>query len=253
MSVVKNVSNIESIGDVKENEMPKKKKKENDLVPIQEIPALQQAYTNELEVNPEYSVEPDPTGSMKLSQIHKDFIRHYVQFKNVATAAELSGIDMDTARSLFVSYDTQSEIRRINKALYHRQFAAKMLTIDQIGGYLTSLLTDENVPLADQLRTSDKLRVVDLIIKLNELKQQSLDDPAELAMKDIEVEIKTLSVQTIQQMLLTSATVKDKNKAIAQLDPKGALTIEEKAYLSTLPLKDLLSMIETNKKGGADK
>lgn len=231
--------------------MPRKKKTE--LVPIEKVNELQKAYTDELETNPQYSVEPDPEGKLKMSEVHKNFIRHYVQFKNIQLAAELSEIDIDTARSLFVSYDTQSEIRRINRALYHRQFAAKMLSIDQIGGYLTSLLTDENVPLADQLKTSDKLRVADMIIRLNELKQQSLEDPANLAMKDIEIEIKTLSVQTIQQMLQTSVNVKDKNAAISQLDPQCKLSIEERAYLSTLPLKDLLEMIETTKKGGSKK
>lgn len=234
--------------------MPKKKKQPEIVheISVEEVPQLQAEYQHELDTRPEFSLEPDPERKYKMTTVQKDFIKYYVQFKSINTAGKLCGIQPDEARQIFVSWQTQSEIRRINRALYHRQFMSKMLSIDQLGGYLTSLLTDENVPLADQLRTPEKLRVVDMLLKLNEMKRDGFENPSELAEKDIEVEIKQLSIETIQRLLLTSATVKDKNAAIAKLSEDKQLTIEEKAYLATLPLKDLLEMIN-DKKGGEDK
>lgn len=238
--------------------MTRKKKQvlqviDNSLLQAKNMEALQKQYEEELETNPQFSLIPDPKGELSLSNDQKAFITHYVQFKNIAMASELAGIELDEARQMFVSYDVQKEIRRINKALYHRQFRDKMLTIDEIGGWLTSLLTDNNVPLVDQLKTTDKLRVADMLIKLNEYKAGAITNPGEFAARDIEVEIKNLSVNAIQTLLVQNNVIKEKNSAIDKLDPDTVLTVEERAYLSTLPLKDLLQMIEdANQKQGGD-
>lgn len=209
---------------------------------------LQSQYIEKIETDPEFSLLPDPTGKYKMGIAQKEFIRHYVNFKSVGTAAELAGISADEAKEYFVSYYTQQEIRRINRALYQRQFANKLISLDEIGGYLSSLLTDENVPIADQLKTTDKLRVVDMLLKINDIKSASMIDPSELNKTDIAIQIKKLSVTTIQQLLTQQNNINEKNSAISKLDD-GNLTIEEKAYLQTLPVNELLQLIEdTNKK-----
>lgn len=236
--------------------MTKKKKQVNALQISQtEVQNMQKQYIDELDTNPEYSLEPDPIGALGMSQIQKDFIRHYVNFKNINAAAELSYIDADTAKSLFVAYDTQQEIRRINRALYHRQFANKLITIDEIGGYLSSLLTGDNVPLADQLKTNEKLRVIELLLRLNEMKVNGLNNPDTLANSDIESQIKNLSVKTIQQLLIqqnNTVVVQQKNDVIASLDD-GTLSVEEKAYLSSLPVTELLKLLDETNQGGHKK
>jgi len=216
---------------------------------IQDATMLQTNYIDEVDNNPEFALVADPLNKYKMTEANKKFIEHYVNFKNVNTAAELAGISMDEAKQYFISYNTQNEIRRINRALYHRQFAAKLLSIDDIGGYLSSLLTGENIPLADQLETKDKLRVVDLILRLNEMKANGLSNPSDLTKADIAVQIKNLSLSTIQQLLSQSNNMKDKNEAIRQMDD-GNLSIEEKAYLQSLPTQDLLQLIEDTNKGG---
>lgn len=223
----------------------RKKKQVN----IQDATMLQTNYIDEVDNNPEFALVADPLNKYKMTEANKKFIEHYVNFKNVNTAAELAGISMDEAKQYFISYNTQNEIRRINRALYHRQFAAKLLSIDDIGGYLSSLLTGENIPLADQLETKDKLRVVDLILRLNEMKANGLSNPSDLTKADIAVQIKNLSLSTIQQLLSQSNNMKDKNEAIRQMDD-GNLSIEEKAYLQSLPTQDLLQLIEDTNKGG---
>ena len=209
---------------------------------------MQDEYIDELMNDPKNAVIADPTGELMMSEEVKTFIMHYVQFKNVATAADLTGISMDEAKKYFVSYNVQQEIRRINRALYHRQFCNKLLTIDELGGYLSSLLTDENVPVADQLRTSDKLRVVDMLIKLNEVKGAAIEDPNTLIYKDLEYEVQDLSVETITALLNSKDTLNQKNELIMQLNG-ATLTPEEKDYLKTLPAKDLLRLINDIKQG----
>lgn len=229
--------------------MAKKKKKQEVMLTQEQSTALQEQLTQELNTNPEFSLDVDPTGSLKLDSAQKAFIAHYVQFKSVGTAADLAGISMDEAKIIFADYKSQNEIRRIHRALYQRQFAAKLLSVDALGGYLSSLLTGENVPLADQLKTGEKLRVVELLLRLNELKA-GMTDPKEIQQTDISIQIKELSVNAIQQLLVQNNTLKEKNKAINSIDD-GSLTMEEKDYLRSLPLPELLQMINETNSGGA--
>lgn len=208
--------------------------------------ALQNEYIDELETNPLYSLSVDPEDKYKMTQLQKDFIRNYVEFKNVGTAADLAGIDMDTAKQFFISYSSQQEIRRINRALYHRQFSNKLLSIDEIGGYLTSMLTDENVPLGDQLKSSDKLKVVQMLIDLNKLKIEAFDNPTVIMQEDINTEIKNLSVDTIKRLLDTKKQ-NDLNKREIIDEITENSTPEENDYLSTLPTDQLLQLLEKMK------
>ena len=216
-----------------------------------QAPKVQEDYFTALTTDPKYSLTPDPDGTLKLSDTVKTFITHYVQFKNIAAAADLTGISMDEAKQYFVSYYVQQEIRRINRALYQRQFYNKLVTIDQLGGYLSSLLTDENVPVADQLRTVDKLRVVDMLIRLNEVKGEAIEDPSTLMYKDLEYEVKDLSVETITALLSSKDTLDQKNEILAKLNASN-LTPEEKEYLHSLSVKDLLQLIEDINNGGKE-
>lgn len=207
--------------------------------------ALQKEYISDLDTNPKYSLEVDPENKYHMSEQQKEFIKHYVNFKSVATAAEICGIDMDIAKAYFVSFQSQAEIRRINLALYQRQFANKLLTLDEIGGYLTSLITDENVPLADQLKTIDKLKLISMLIDLNKTKIESLNNPTTIMAQDLDIEIKNLSIQTIQQLL----KAEKKTKVIETGEFAEVLSPEENAYLSTLSTKELLNLIDETNKG----
>ena len=217
-----------------------------------ESQALQQAYVSELDTNPKYSLSVDPEGKYGMSEQQKTFIGHYVNFKNVNTAAELTGIDQDTAKQYFIAYSSQQEIRRINLALYHRQFASRLISLDEIGGYLTALLTGDNVPIADQPKNiGEKLAIVRMLIDLNKMKMDSIQNPSLIMANDIDIQIKNLSLATVRQLLVQS----ENPQPIAEVYPSEGLTMEESAYLSTLPAKDLLDLIETannENKGGTN-
>lgn len=209
-------------------------------------------YIKELDTNPKYSLKVNPENKYNMTMLDKEFVTNYIQFKNVNTVAEIMKIGQDVANQIFVSYPVQCEIRRINNAMYHRQFATRLLNVEEIGGFLTSLLIDNYVPLADQLKPKEKLQVIDLILKVNEMKAKSITDPGELMNKDLNEQLKNLSVETLQQLISQNSDKKRKTSIINDLDKDANFSIEEKAYLETLSTQELLKLVDdTNKhKGG---
>lgn len=238
--------------------MSKKKASTAEMIPKkdlhlieQENSSLTESLSAELETNPEFSLNVDPTDKYSMSEEQKTFIKNYVEFKSIPMAAELSGIDIDVAKSYFVAYSSQQEIRRINRAMYQRQFSHKLLTIDELGGYLSSLITDENVPLADRVKTMDKVRIAQMLIDLQTYKNDGIDDPSKIIDADIEGEIKNLSVKSIKLLIAQNNKKKDekeKNEAIK--NASSMLSPEEEVFLKTLPTKDILNLIEETSKGG---
>ena len=226
-----------------------KKKKDNNQLINYNVDKLQEDYIREIQTNPKYSLNIDPQNKYKFTQEQVDFIKNYIQFKSIATACELSKIDKDKGKEYFSDYNIQKEIKRIYMALYQRQFANKLLNLDQLGGYLTSLLTDDYIPLADQLSTNDKLKVVDLIIKLNQLKSNGMEKPEIIIEKDINTEIKNLSVEAIKDLLEQKNKKKDKIDLVNEIDKENILSLEEKAYLESLSTTELLKMLNDIKKG----
>lgn len=209
-----------------------------------------QELKNELSTNPEFSLEVDPENKYNMGDDQKTFIKNYVNFKSIPMAAELSQIDLDTAKMYFVAYSSQQEIRRINRAMYQKQFSQKLLTIDEIGGYLSSLITDENVPLADRVKTMDKVRIAQMLIDLQLYKHNAIDNPDNIIDVDIESQIKDLSVKSIK-MLLSQQNSKQKDKDKLQLvmtNSTEQLSPEEEAFLKTLPAKDILQILNEGDK-----
>lgn len=227
----------------------KKKTKENNSVTNSEVPSVQTGYMEELESNPEYSLEVDPENKYNLPPSHKDFIKAYINYKSIYTAAEMAGIEKEGALQLYNSYPIQMEIRRINRALYHRQFASKILSLDQLGGYLSSIITDNYVPLASQLKSKDKLKAIELLLKISDLKTQSMNNPAVIIEKDISSQLKDLSISAIQKLIEQSNNKNEKTELIEKMDPDNNLTMEEKSYLETLSTEELLTLIDDKNKG----
>lgn len=203
----------------------------------------------ELDENPEFSLEVDPTNKYSMSEEQKRFVKNYCEFKSIPMSAELSGISLDTAKSYFVAYSSQQEIRRINRAMYQKQFSNKLLTIDEISKWLSSLITDENVPIADRVKTMDKVRIAQILIDLQLYKNDAINNPSSLLDTDIETEIKELSVKSIKTLLKQKNTKEDKKvEVIDAIQSKQALSPEEEIFLKTLPTKDILTLLNSSDK-----
>ena len=127
-----------------------------------------------------------------------------------------------------------------------------MISLEEIGGYLTALLIDE-VPTGDRLKPTDKLKVTQMLIDLNKMIIDSFQNPSTIMAKDIDIEINNLSISTLEQLIKTNEKMKDKNNIIYDIDADESLSIEEKAYLSTLSTKELLNLIETRGEEESDK
>ena len=165
---------------------------------------LEEEYYAKIDNDPKYDIVVDPTDKYKMSDTQKEFIANYVQFKNVPLAAKLTNIDEDTAMDYYNQYSTKMEIRRINLALYHRAFASKMLGLDEIGGYLTSLLIGENMAESDKIGTRDKLQVVKLMLEINKMKQETAIGANNIIDYDIQDQLNDLSVDAIKQLINSS-------------------------------------------------
>ena len=228
--------------------MKKKNNVKAELITNEEAEIIQKKLNESLEKDLEFSLNVDPENKYGMSDEQKKFIEYYVNFKSIMAAADFAGISPDQAKNYFVAYSTQQEIRRINRALYQRQFANKLITLDEIGGYLSSLLKDE-VPIADQIKSNEKIRVAQMIIDLNTLKLEALNNnPSSLMNKDLEVELQNLSVKTIKNLLETNDKKNQKEKKNIVDKISNDLTIEEKSYLESLPAKDLLEILERKEK-----
>lgn len=200
---------------------------------------LERAYQHDIATNPEYSLDVDPTNKYNLDEQTKIFIDSYIQLRSISSAATMAQIEKDAARELFLTYPVQQEIRRINKALYHRQFSKKMLDLDQLGGYLSSLIEDYDMPMADRLSSKDKLSVVRMLIDLNQLKIASMGNPSVLMTQDISSTLKNLSIGAIKSLLEQNEKTDNKEiilKENARRTQSGdpILTPEESAYLDSL-------------------
>ena len=211
-------------------------------------------YLKELDADKEYSLEVDPLNKYNMGDAQKSFIKYYVEFKNVPLASKMAGIEQEVGEAYFISYSSQNEIRRINKALIQRQFLAKMMSLDDIGGYLTSLITEDNVPLADRLKTREKLEVIKMLMDLNVMKSRCIENPSTLNNSDLDKEIKELSVDTIKQLLNASGVKEKKKEAINEIKKNNSsLTPEELSYLESLPTTTLLNLLDENNKNKKNK
>lgn len=219
----------------------------------QEASELQMQHLAELESNPKYSLNVDPENKYNMSDVKKNFIQNYINFRNVNTAAQICKLNQEVANEWFVSYPVQQEIRRINMALYQRRFASKLISLDELSGYLSTMLTDEFVPLAEQLAPMEKLRVIEMLLKINDMKKESFDNPSMIMAKDVEIQIKDLSIATIKQ-LLEQKNMRDENAiVIDKIEDAEVLSPEEKSYLETLPTNELLKLVDDVNKGKKNK
>ena len=231
-----------------------KKTKKLENVSFNEIKVLENEFKNELETNPKYSLEIDPSNLYNFTPDEKRFIQYMIDFKNLRyVSLGLMQITIEQGLDLYNEYAVQEEIKRINLAMYARRFCSKMADLDSLGGYLTTALTDENVPVADRLSGKEKLVAVRLLMELNQLKAEAYQSPETIDITAIENDIKKLKVDDIKNLIENSEDdeklLKKKEELINQIDNDGVLSSEELTYLKTLSLDELKKLNKEVQKG----
>lgn len=210
---------------------------------IEKTDEISKQYIDEINNNIVFSLQVDPENKYNMPEEQKRFIAYYIQYRNVATAGMLANIDLHLATSYLMAYSTQQEIQRINKAIIQRQFATKLASLDNIGGWLTSLLTDDVVE-GDKINSKEKIKVAQMLIDLHKLKAESLMSPQTLIQKDINVELKDLSIETIKKLIYNDEQIEKKKEAIEKLKEEREMSYEDIEYLKTLDTETLLKFIE---------
>lgn len=232
--------------------MPKKKK-ENlyDNLMTEEFKQKQIEYLDTIKNNPQYSLIVDPENKYNLTLQQKEFIGLYCEFKNIQLAAMMSNLELEEAMTLYSSYPCQQEIRRINLAMYQTQFANKLISLNELGGYLTSLLCDA-VPSGDKLSPSDKLKVAQLILDLNKTLKETPNEVKDIIDIPIDTQIKDLSIKSIKALLEANKNKdkikEEKEKIIESFENFDNFSQEEISFLNTLSTKELLDLLDSMEK-----
>lgn len=205
-------------------------------------------YASDLDSNPKYSLDVDPLNKYNLSETQKEFISLYSEYKNLAIVARLLNIDDSTAITYFNSYATREELKRLNRARYQRIFLTKMLKMEEIGAYLTSLITEDGLVGEDKnIKISDKIKASQMLIDINKYKDEVLKVPDEILNKDIneiESKIKSLPLTDIKSLLEEEKEKEEKREIIKEIKSKCKLNDEDTKILETLSLSDLKKMNE---------
>lgn len=224
-----------------------RKKKENVVVMSpDEFEDVVKGHAKEIESDPKYSLEVDPTDKYMMDDTQKKFVEIYCDVKNVIITCQMMHIPEDYGMQLFSMYAVKKEIERINIAKLHRRINTKMFDYAQLGGYLTTLLTEENVPLAEHLTVKDKLQVVDRLLEINKTLSEVANKPIEAKPLEIEEHLKELSVDAIKALLEKDDEHEEKKKLIDKIKASTDVSIEEEAFLKTMSLKELLSLLNQN-------
>lgn len=230
-----------------------KKKKENlyDNLMTEEFKQKQIEYLDTIKNNPQYSLIVDPENKYNLTLQQKEFIGLYCEFKNIQLAAMMSNLELEEAMTLYSSYPCQQEIRRINLAMYQTQFANKLISLNELGGYLTSLLCDA-VPSGDKLSPSDKLKVAQLILDLNKTLKETPNKVKDIIDIPIDTQIKDLSIKSIKALLEANKNKdkikEEKEKIIESFENFDNFSQEEISFLNTLSTKELLDLLDSMEK-----
>lgn len=241
-----------------------KKKKKQELIPAIHEDTLGMNYLGSLEEDDKYTTDVDPTGFYQMSNDHKKFVELYVEHNNLVQVATIMEIEPSQAKSYFIRYSTQKEIKRINAALYHRRVATNIIGFEEIGSFLSSWLIGQDVTEADALKKGEKLQVVRLLMDWHKTMREIVEKPEMITTQTIEEEIKELSVANIQQLINTksklmqkSTELKDAKEAGSDVDEEltkeelieqvvndDELTTDELAYLNTLSVAELLKILK---------
>ena len=204
-----------------------------------------------LRTDPKYSLQIDPTNRYNFTEQETDFISYMIQYKNVQfVSTVLMNIPLEEGVNIYKKYDVQQEIKRINLAMYARRFATKMADLDQLGGYLTSGLIDENVPVAERWSAKEKITASKLLMTLNMLKQKAVNKPEVVEVVEIQKDLEKLSPNELKQLIEYNDDENlEKEKLIELINEDGLLTMEELKNLRMMSVEELQDLLSTITEG----
>ena len=213
-------------------------------VEFHELSVLDKSYLERLDADKRLSLKIDPENLYNFDEEHMQFIYYYMQHRNVPLAAKLAGINENKGIQLFREHAVREELDRLTIALYARTFSTKMLGLEEIGGYLSAIVTDQ-VPDVDKLSTKDKIPVLKMLVDLNVLRKDGYENPQVIEAVQFEEEINKMSVKAIKHMIDASYDTSEveKEDLIKSLNVDGSLSESDIEFLRTMSKEDLLKLV----------
>lgn len=176
-----------------------------------------------------------------MTDVQKEFVLLYTQYHDPFVVGEMLHLTLEETFEVWSNYYVKRALEQLGKIMFYKQLAIKLDSIDELGGYLTSLLTDQNIPECDKLSPKEKLSICDLIIKLNEYKATLFIRSPDFVHKDLPEGNPTK--EKIIDFLKSRPTIEERQRKTSQLPPE--VSVFERIYLEALP-KDQFDMITDN-------
>lgn len=175
----------------------------------------------------------------------RSFILLWLEYKNIVVVASMMGIDNEAAQNMLANYNIRQEINRLTKIQTQKRFATKMISVDQIESYLSSMITDENVSFVDRLSSKEKLDAIKLLMSVKEFKSNMVANPSEVIDVSLDDTIKNMSINSIKSLLNSK---KDNNNRKALVDNLSALesdlNADDVADLQNMSTEELLKIVD---------
>lgn len=211
-----------------------------------DLSELDEDYKLMIHTDPKYSIDIDPTGRYNFDEKTKDLIKWMIQYRNVQfVSTVMMNIPVEEGIEIYQRYDVQSEIKRINMAMYARRFTSKMADLDALGGYLTSGLIDENVPIAERWSPKDKLTATKMLMTLNAMKKKGYQDPITVEGVEIQEDLAKLSPNDLKQLIeINDEDPEEKEALIDLINADGLLSMEEIKNLRMMSISELQSLVD---------
>ena len=186
--------------------MPKKKK---------ELQSVQQNTLYSLDISNEYGWNDQ----------QKLFLCLYIQTGSFKYSCSISKLNEEDATTFLMSYNAQKELRRINMMIANKQFENKMASLNDIGGYLTSLIIGDCF-MKDKLETKDKIAVIDLLLKVHKTQIDAIKEPQTIIARDLNVDFKNLSIQSLKTLIDNYKTQESNDIINSSLSPEEIASIK---------------------------
>lgn len=192
-------------------------------------------------------------GDYEFTAEERQFISLWVEFKNLVTIAGMMDVSIKEASKFLANEHIRNEISRISNARMHKRFDARQMTLDNILGFLTTCITDENVPISEQLSTKEKLVATKLYMDAQKLKALSMESPSVLDNMPVMEVLQDASLKTIKALLGTC--VKNEKQLAESIDLRQKVSSqipyvvpEEGQDISTMSPEELKELIDIKEK-----
>lgn len=217
-----------------------------------EFSEQEQLYINSIIKSPEYSLVVDQNNEYNFTEEEKKFILIYIDNEDLKETGKILRLDDKKLNQYYFDLRIQNEIERIKLAKYHRMFAEQMLNIDQLGGYLTSLIVDKGIKKENRLSNKEKLQATKLLMELMELKKTQYDSTEIIDVENVENNLKELSAKTIKQLISSYNTpsVKvvsegnDETPGVKEEDKESIPKDELEEKIKSSSLADVINMLK---------